>query len=249
MHDDELVALLRDTADAVSVALGSATEWGETGGVAGQHHSDLVADAAALAVLRDAPVGIVSEESGTENADREVVVVIDPLDGSTNASRGIPWYACSLCAVDGEGSRVAVVADLVHGTRYEAVRGRGATRNGEPVMPTSRTALHEALLVVNGYPATFLGWAQFRVFGAAALDLCEVACGMFDGFLDCSIDGLAPWDYLGAALVCQEAGVNVVDVNDRALVDLEPGARRKLVAAPTPELVGALAEARRSFPW
>ena len=60
-------------------------------------------------------------------------ICVDPLDGSTNASRGVPWFATSLCAVDGEGPWVAVVADLVSGTRYDAVRGWGARRDGQEI--------------------------------------------------------------------------------------------------------------------
>ena len=101
----------------------------------GQHHSDIAADEAALGVLLPGGVGVLSEESGLHEADRDVVVVVDPLDGSTNAAHGIPWYAVSLCAVDAEGPRAALVINIATGERFEAVRGGGATRNGEPDPP------------------------------------------------------------------------------------------------------------------
>jgi fructose-1,6-bisphosphatase/inositol monophosphatase family enzyme len=249
MDDLELVGLLHGAVDAVAAALEATTAWGETGGIAGQHHSDLVADGAALEVLRQVDVGILSEESGTENIDREVVVVVDPLDGSTNASRGIPWYASSFCAVDSEGPRAAVVADLVGGTRFEAVRGGGARRDGEAIAPSACASVGDSLLVLNGYPPHVLGCKQFRILGAAALDLCLLAAGSFDGYVDCSVDGLAPWDYLGAALVCREAGVDVVDHAGRSIVVLDVGARRSLVAAPTSTLLDELSAIRSSFPW
>src|SRR5687767_2211697 len=112
LSDGDLVDLLHDAASASGTALGSLDDWGLAGTRAGQHHSDLAADAAALEVLDRGGVGVLSEESGLHHADRDLVVVIDPLDGSTNAARGIPWYATSLCAVDGDGPRAAVVVDL-----------------------------------------------------------------------------------------------------------------------------------------
>src|SRR4029453_7812997 len=66
----------------------------------GQPPAGRAADAAAVGVVLGAGLGVLSEESGRHEAGREVTVVLDPLDGSTNASRGIPWYAASVCAVD-----------------------------------------------------------------------------------------------------------------------------------------------------
>src|SRR5262245_1135586 len=99
-----LLALLHTAADAVSAALADSDERGLSGARPGQYRADLVADAAALGVLGVAGVGILSEESGlvAPGADG-VVVVVDPLDGSTNADRRVPWYATSLCAVDAAG--------------------------------------------------------------------------------------------------------------------------------------------------
>ena len=112
MDDATLLEVLHATATAIADALGGLDDWGPAGTVDGQYRHDLAADAAGLAVLDAAGVGILSEESGTSRLDRDLVVVIDPVDGSTNASHGIPWYATSLCAVDagllehGQGRRV-----------------------------------------------------------------------------------------------------------------------------------------------
>ena len=110
-------------------------DWSLAGTRAGQYRSDLAADAAALEVLEPAGVGVLSEESGRHRPDAEVVVVLDPVDGSTNAAHGIPWYATSLCAVDGDGARAALVVNLASGDRFEAVRGGGARRNGASIVP------------------------------------------------------------------------------------------------------------------
>jgi myo-inositol-1(or 4)-monophosphatase len=248
VNDDTLNGLLFETAAAVRRALGDVADWGLVGTRPGQHHSDLAADAAALGVLDKAGVGVLSEESGARSLDRDVVVVIDPLDGSTNAAHGIPWYATSLCAVDSDGMRAALVVDLVSEVEIHAVRGGGARVNGSTITPSSCRSIGEALVGLSGLPPHHLGWRQYRALGAIALDLCAVASGALDGFVDCSPSAHGPWDYLGALLVCREAGVVVADAADRDLVVLEHAARRTPVAGSTPELFGELHRARSAWP-
>jgi myo-inositol-1(or 4)-monophosphatase len=245
--DTELVALLDSAASAVETALGAVEDWGLAGTAPGQHHSDIAADDAAVAVLSAGGVGVLSEESGLHHADREVVVVLDPLDGSTNASLGIPWYAVSLCAIDVAGPRAALVINLATGERFEAVRGGGARRNGLPIKPSGATRLGTSVVGLSGYPPRKLGWKQYRALGASALDLCAVACGRLDAFVDCSRNAHGPWDYLGGMLVCLEAGAVMLDAFDRELVVCEHAARRTPVAAASQILLGELIAARRSF--
>lgn len=242
--DADLGDILHGAADEVVRALDPLEDWGLAGTRPGQYKSDLVADEAATGALLAAGLGVLSEESGVHAADREIVVVVDPLDGSTNASRGLGWYATSFCAVDAEGPRVSVVVDLPRGRRFQAVRGNGASVDGRPVRPTGCAELANAVVGLSGYPSDPLGWKQYRAMGAMALDLCEVACGGLDGFVDCSPSAHGPWDYLGALLVCQEAGAVVSDAQDRELVVLEHEARRTPVAAATPELLAQLIASR-----
>ena len=247
MDDRSLLEVLDATAAAVREALGDLDDWGLAGTRAGQYRSDLAADAAALEVLAEADLGVLSEESGRHRADAEITVVIDPLDGSTNASRGIPWYATSLCAVDGDGPRASLVVNLVSGDRFDAVRGGGARANGRPIAPSACDALGSALVAVSGFPKHWLGWKQYRALGACALDLCAVACGVVDGYVDCSWNAHGSWDYLGGLLVCREAGALVLDAEGRDLVTLEHAERRTPVAAATPALLDELISARTSL--
>jgi myo-inositol-1(or 4)-monophosphatase len=253
MRDEILLEVLHETATAVRLALDGLADWGDAGTRPGQYHSDLAADAAALAVIDRARLGALSEESGLHHPERAVVVVLDPVDGSTNASRDLPWYATSLCAVDADGARAALVVDQAGGARFEALRGGGARVDGRPLHPTSCTSLAEAVLGLSGYPPHWFGWKQFRAMGAAALDLCAVAGGRFDAYVDCSPSAHGSWDYLGGMLVCQEAGAVVVDAFDRPLATIEHAARRTPIAAATPELLEAAVAARRGFtrhaPW
>lgn len=247
MEPDQILATLNQAADAVRGVLDTLDDWGPAGTKPGQYQSDLVADMAALEVLNGAGLGVLSEETGVHNGDADILVALDPVDGSTNASRHIPWYATSLCALDAGGAVAALVVNQATGHRYEAIRGGGATVNGQPMAPSRCQSLDTALVGLVGCPPRYLGWRQMRAFGAAALDLCAVATGQIDAFLDCSIASHGPWDYLGGMLICQEAGAVVADARGRDLVVRSHGGRRIPVAAATPELLAEAVTARASF--
>jgi len=252
MGDDDLLAVLHAAATAVRRALDDLDDWGLAGTRSGQYRSDLAADQACLAVLDDAGLGWLSEESGIEHPDRDVTVIVDPVDGSTNADRGIPWFATSLCAVDAEGPRAALVVNQASGRRWAATRGGGATVDGRPCRPSGATELRRSIVGLSGYPREHLGWKQYRALGAAALDLCAVADGVLDGYLDCSPSAHGSWDYAAGLLICREAGVEVVDAFDRDLLpagDLRHADRRTPVAGATPALTAELVEARRRLRW
>jgi fructose-1,6-bisphosphatase/inositol monophosphatase family enzyme len=242
----ELLGVLHEAASAIGEVLAGLTDWGLAGTVDGQYVHDLAADQAGVAVLQAAGLSVVSEESGATGSG--LLVVIDPVDGSTNASRGIPWWNTSLCAVDDDGPLAAVVVDHLHGARYSATRGGGAFREGVAVAPTGCLRVAESIVGLNGYPPVHLGWKQYRALGAAALDLCAVAAGVLDAYVDCTTAGLGPWDYLGGLLMCQEAGAAVATVDGAPLVTVAASERRVLVAAATPELLEELLVARRTFP-
>jgi myo-inositol-1(or 4)-monophosphatase len=245
---NEVLRALNAAADAVEEALSRLSRpegWRLAEAGRGQYGHDLVADAAALSVLDQAGFGVFSEESGVHHGERPVLVVVDPVDGSTNAARGVPWWAVSLCALDAEGAVAAVVASPVTQQRFEAERGAGARCNGVPISPSGAEDLGRSVIAFNGYPRAHYGWSQYRALGSASLDLCHVASGALDGFVDCSPGALAPWDYLGGMLVCLEAGALVRDAFDRDLVVRRPGERRAVVAAPSAPLLEKLVAARR----
>ena len=234
-----VLADLHAAADAVASALAGHADWGPSGNRPDQYASDVVADEAVRSVLLPLGYGLLSEESEVvAPAEGRPTVVVDPLDGSTNAFRGIPHFAASLCAVDGDGPLAAVVVNLASGVRYEAVRAGGARRDGVELRRVDLPPLAEAIVGVSGLPAENPGWAQFRCLGAAALDLCAVADGTLDGYLDCVTDAHGVWDYLAAVLVCAEAGVEVVDAQGRDLCVLDRSARRTPVAGVARRLPG-----------
>lgn len=171
--------------------------------------------------------------------DRDVVAVIDPIDGSTNASMGLPWYATSICAVDASGPLASVVTNQATGVTYTAVRGAGAARDSEPIRPSDCERLADAIVIVNAKPPPTIRWRQYRALGAAALDMCAVADGTADAYIDFG-SGLAPWDYLGALLVCREAGATVGSVGNHELVDTSPRTRIRPVAGANQGLVNDL---------
>ena len=259
MNADEVLVVLHEAADAVVDSFVNHRDWGKSGLRHDQYVPDVVADEAVLGVLGAAGIRVLSEESGLEaerpgersEQEREalgpgggLVAVVDPLDGSTNASLPLPWFATSLCVVDDEGPWVALVHDHPGNRRYTAIRGRGATLDGAALAAPAAVEFSEAVVAVNGVPPASAGWWQFRTMGSCALELCAVADGRFAASVDFA-DSLHVWDYLGAMLVCTEVGVDVVDANGRELAVIDHEARRSPVAAPA-ALMPHLLALRRS---
>jgi myo-inositol-1(or 4)-monophosphatase len=232
---------------AIGVVLAN-KDWGESGLRAGQYNIDLDMDEVCIRPLLEAGYTVLSEESGVhaaggkERGDR--VVVVDPLDGSTNASLGLPWFATSLCLVVDTIPRVAMVTNLATGDRYSGISGGGAFHGQKRLQIDSRVEIGDAVVAVSGLPAHNYGWRQFRAMGASALDICAVASGAFDGFVDMSVDAHGSWDYLGALLILQEAGGAVVDALGRDLVVLDHDARRTPIAAGNRKLLDQLLDER-----
>ena len=243
----DVVDLFTYIADQVGAALRHNVDWGPSGHRDGQYAVDLVADEIVLGAIAAADYGVLSEESGLTVREGRPLVIVDPLDGSTNASQGIPWYATSLCLADAVGLVVGLVRNQATGETYRAVRGEGAWRDEHHIHPSECEELADAFIGLSGMPPTNLGWRQYRALGASALDLCLVASGVLDGFIDCSVDAHGVWDYAAATLICAEAGATVVDGLHRMLLVRDPEVKRTPVAAATDALLESLVTARQSF--
>ena len=243
--NQEILVVLNETADAVGKILRANKDWSLSGLRDTQYAVDLRADAAALEVLTSAGVAVLSEESEITGvfADDGLCVVMDPLDGSTNASRGVQWFATALCAIDKDGMRAGLVVNQANGhDRYWATTGGGAFHNDVAMHPSSCVDLSKAIIGISGIPKQRPKWAQFRALGAAALDICLVADGVIDAWIDFNSHGV--WDYLASALICQEAGALIVEHQDRSLVVHEHGQRRTPIVAATPELLATVRQIR-----
>jgi fructose-1,6-bisphosphatase/inositol monophosphatase family enzyme len=241
--DDAILEVLNDVADAVQEVLAKNTDWSLSGLKKSQYQVDLACDAAALEILHRAGCTVLSEESNITGNGDGLFVVMDPLDGSTNASRGVKWFATALCVLDEDGMRASLVANQAGSKdRWTATRGGGAFKNGQPIRPSDCTQLGRAIVGVSGIVKVKPGWAQFRALGAAALDLCLVAEGVTDGWIDFNSHG--GWDYMASLLVCREAGVAVREINDREPVVREHAERRTLIVGATDELLEGLVDIR-----
>ena len=206
--------------------------------------ADREAETEIVAILRaERPDdALVSEEGagGTGTSGRRWVV--DPLDGTTNYLYRFPAWGVSVALEDDDGGLAGVVHDPVAGETFRAARGAGAELNGEPIRVRDHDDLATALIATGfGYdPDVRAGQADvlraliphvrdIRRAGAAALDLCYVACGRLDGYYE---RGINHWDFAAGALIVREAGGTVVPVE---------GGRAGLAAA-GPRLVERLAE-------
>jgi fructose-1,6-bisphosphatase/inositol monophosphatase family enzyme len=244
MDHRELQDVLRRAAAAVRSALASFDGHGLSGQRPTQYELDLVADEAACAVLFDAGLSVFSEESGLRG-EGDLLVVIDPVDGSTNADRGIPFCCVSLCALDEQGPLAGLVESLPTGVVYEALRAKGATRDGVAIS-TSRANTEDGIIVgVNGILRARPPWAQVRTMGAAALEICLVADGALDAYVQAGGAAIHPWDYLAAMLIVQEAGGCVLEESGAELVLRVAEPRRPIAAAS--ERLAELLKARAPF--
>ena len=245
MNAADVLTVLHEAADAVVDVFVDQRDWGRSGLRHDQYVPDLVADEAVLRVLGAAGIRVLSEESGLgpkrpgERSEHErgqgpgtgLLAVVDPLDGSTNASLPLPWFATSLCIVDDQGPWVALVHDHPGNRRYTAVRGQGAALDGVALAPPQAVELSEAVVAVNGVPPVDAGWWQFRTMGSCALEICAVADGRFAGYVDFS-GSLHVWDYAGALLVCAEVGLPAAEGSNRELTVIDHKAQRSPIVAP-----------------
>jgi myo-inositol-1(or 4)-monophosphatase len=243
--DDPVLNVLHGVADEVALRLRGITDWTQSGRRDGQYRADVEVDDVAVDLLTSAGFAVLSEESG-RSGDGDRIVVLDPLDGSTNASRGIGWYATSMCVIDDDGPAAALVANQATGERFEAIRGAGAWLGDRRLQASGCTEIGDAVVGVSGRPVGEWRWRQFRALGAAALDLALVAGGSLDGWVDMSTDAHGVWDYLGGVLLCSEAGAVFADAIGRELVTLDAAQRRTPIAAATPKLLDVLLARREA---
>ena len=184
--------------------------------------ADLQSEKAILDIIsRNFPQdSILSEEAGEYNRHPERVWLVDPLDGTTNFAHSFPVFAISI-ALEAKGERVlGVVYNPCTDEHFEAVKGMGAFLNKKPIEVSQTRELQESLLTT-GFPydlherterlmklfQKMLLLAQaIRRPGSAAIDLCYVAAGMFDGFWE---EGLKPWDTAAGTIIVTEAGGKV----------------------------------------
>jgi myo-inositol-1(or 4)-monophosphatase len=163
--------------------------------------------------------GMLAEESGRAHGakDSDYVWIVDPLDGTTNFIHGFPVYAVSIALAFKGQIQQAVVYDPSRNDLFYASKGRGAFLNDRRLRVSKRTRMQDSL-VGTGFPfrkgdnfkryvqmfeAVMQNCAGLRRPGAAALDLCYVAAGYYDGFFE---TGLNPWDIAAGSLMITEAG-------------------------------------------
>lgn len=191
--------------------------------------SDLVSDADVEAERVIAEVirstfpthAILGEETLKDDVSSEHLWIVDPLDGTTNYAHGIPHFAVSIAYYFQGEPQVGVVWNPARDDHYEAVRGEGATHNGQSIQVTTANLLADVLIGVGFYydrgammEATLSAVGDLfrqqirgiRRMGTASLDFCQVAAGWYGGFFEYE---LSPWDFAAGQLILTEAGGQV----------------------------------------
>lgn len=198
---------------------------------------------AGLAQLRPLD-SIVGEEGASKTGTSGITWHIDPIDGTSNFYFDIPMWAVSIGAVDARGPLIGAVYAPALGEMFTAARGEGATLNGVPIHCRENTLLTDAL-VCTGYSyrvhershharrvANMVTEIRdIRRFGAAAIDLCFVACGRYDAYFE---EHLHSWDLIAGQVIATEAGAVVSDysggpVTPRQVLAAAPGIQQQLI--------------------
>jgi myo-inositol-1(or 4)-monophosphatase len=186
--------------------------------------ADHAAEKAIMDTIREQFPGhyILSEESGDMKMDSEYKWIIDPIDGTVNYAHGIP-ICCVSIGLEHNGQMImGAVYNPLLGEFYLAEKGKGACLNGEPIHVSDKSRVIDACLVT-GFPYTYLDMPNgpltvferfirkgvpVRRLGSAAMDLCWVAAGRFDGFYEHKLEA---WDSAAGFLMVEEAGGKVTD--------------------------------------
>lgn len=166
--------------------------------------------------------GFITEEGTVAQEKKSLVWIIDPLDGTTNFTHGLPFFAISIALLSGNDLVLGLVLESNREECFTAVRGGGAFLNGQPIHVSGIQSLNESLLAT-GFPyyafekmpqylevlGYFMKHSQgMRRIGSAALDLAYVACGRFEGYFEYNLNS---YDVAAGALLVQEAGGTVSD--------------------------------------
>jgi myo-inositol-1(or 4)-monophosphatase len=215
---------------------------------------DQAAEDAILARFAGLDVTVVSEEIG-RYGNGATLVVVDPIDGSLNAKRGIPYFSLSIAFADGETMQdvfLGYVYDFGTNEEWIGTRGEGATLNGEPlggVRPkdTIEILSFEATLtsLIAAHASAVDGLAhRLRVMGSLALSLCHLAAGRVDAV--CSLKEARSVDIAAAQLLCREVGLSVELFDDPrpfGEAELDLTGRSRIAAAGTDDLCRQVATA------
>ncbi|UCH57828.1 MAG: fructose 1,6-bisphosphatase [Candidatus Bathyarchaeota archaeon] len=188
------------------------------------------------------PVNVISEEGDYSIGEEGPYLIVDPVDGTTNMARGIPFAATSMALSETlrlSDAVAGIVKDLYTGEVYRAERNRGAWRGGRRIAPGRSRQINEALISIDvskgtpieGVEPLIRGAEHLRQLGSAALSLCHLASGLIDAHVD--VRGkLRATDVAAGLLILREAGgVYVIDGSMEGDLDLSRGSTLKLVAA------------------
>ena len=194
---------------------------------------------------------VVSEEVGELRGDGRLRIVVDPIDGSLNAKRGIPFFSLSIAVAEGETMNDVVFAyvyDFGSGEEWTADRGGGARLNGAPLdapRPKERIEIlsFEATLtsLVAEQASSVVGLAhRLRIMGSLALSLCHLAAGRVDAV--CSLKAARAVDIAAAQLLVREQGlaIDLPEAPPFGAAPLDTEGRSRVVAAATDEVCAEL---------
>lgn len=248
---DDFIAIARKTANVIErrIKQESHMKYGKEVAMGADGtptlYIDRIAEEVAFEIIGQS-ANILSEEAGFIDNDKEYTFVIDPVDGTRNAAHGIPFYCTSIAIGrdDLDSIEYGIVVNLISGERYEAFKGKGAFLNGQPIsVSTNRSdVIYVLVLGKSGNERTWhlANSHNIRSLGAAALEMCMVACGAAQIYY-MPKELLRVTDFAASTLIVREAGGKVYTASgDNLRIAINLRERSSILAVADDSFLGGL---------
>ncbi len=236
----ELLECCRRVSRKINENISSLEDLKRIGTRQGQYFLDIIADNVGLEIFDEYNIGVLSEESGVTKSDSDYVAILDPVDGSTNASNKIPLFCTSILIL----FKNIPVFGFIAGHRFDfelhGSKDLGVYLNGDKVDDLPQNQLSETVVSFSGYPMEWGGWKQSRSLGSAALEIAFVATGSLGAYFDASLDGLAIWDYGAGIFIAGLLGCSVKELMGRDLNVYDFNCRRHPIVGTDSEITDDL---------
>ena len=176
---------------------------------------DAIAEMVAIDILKEYDVTIITEESGVVG-NGDVIVSLDPIDGTFNAVKNIPLYSISICfsqSLKFKDVFCGYVMNLATGDEYYSINGK-SYKNDCKISVSNESSLEKSNILFY-YPKKLYPFKRIRILGSASLEICYVAEGVFDAFVDVRFKNgrgyLRPFDVCAGLFICKNAGAKISD--------------------------------------
>jgi fructose-1,6-bisphosphatase/inositol monophosphatase family enzyme/8-oxo-dGTP pyrophosphatase MutT (NUDIX family) len=238
--DSELLKICRQVSATIFDRVNNVANLAEPGHRDGQYYLDIVADDSAIEIFSGYGISVLSEESGITDNNSRYMAILDPIDGSTNASNGLPMFCTSILILCDNLPVLGFIDSRKFNFEIYAMEEGRIFLNAKPLIMLPEVNLEDSIVSFSGYPKEWAGWKQSRSLGSAALEIAFVATGSLGAYFDASYDGLAIWDYAAGLYIAKCLGYSIDETLGRNLLIYETEIRRHPIVGNNDKLVNSL---------